>query len=256
MLCFSKNFFFQIFNWSNLLLDRSKLWLKFWFEFAWLDRCSIAAGSIECNFWSIESIFWSIENCSESFLKHKIFTCYSLFQKFQKAIRSLSSTDPDSKTNFLLFSLNLSQRFLSSSTGKTILSFLFWFNLIFHAFKGKILNLWDFGVFGIFNDFFQNWSMGFYCWMILTWSSWFNLINLINWEKLEFLGFETTQIGDFDQLSLNWWNWLVLLIHFVIIYCYLTCVMINWSVFGIFESRFSKFGVFVINFMFKPILCF
>ena len=35
--------------------------------------------------------------------------------------------------NFLSFSLKFSSRFLSSSTGKTILPFLFWFNFIFHA---------------------------------------------------------------------------------------------------------------------------
>ena len=39
MLCFSKNWFFQIFDRLNLLLDRSKLQLKIWFESAWLDRC-------------------------------------------------------------------------------------------------------------------------------------------------------------------------------------------------------------------------
>ena len=126
---------------------------------------------------------------------------------------------------FLSFSLNLSQRFWSSRTEKTILPFLFWFNLIFHAYKGKFRTYKFF--FGDFNDFFQNWSMGFCCWLILTCSLWFNLINLINWEKLEFLGLETTQIWDFVQLSINWF---VLLIHFVIIYCYLTRVMINLSI--------------------------
>ena len=52
----------------------------------------------------------------------------------------------------------------------------------------------------------------------------------MNWEKLNFLGLEITRIWDFVQLSINLWNWLVLLIHFVIIYCYLTYVMINWSI--------------------------
>ena len=51
---------------------------------------------------------------------------------------SLSSTDPYSKQFFLLFSLNFSQRFLSSSFGKTILPFLFQFFFFFlHAFKGE-----------------------------------------------------------------------------------------------------------------------
>ena len=69
VLCFSKIWFFQIFNWSNLLLDWLKLRLKIWFESAWLDRCSFDVGSIECDFWLIERIFRLIENRSESFLK-------------------------------------------------------------------------------------------------------------------------------------------------------------------------------------------
>ena len=84
MLCFSKIWFFQIFNRSNLLLNRLKLRLKIWFESTWLDHCSIDAGSIEYVFWSIEPIFRPIENRSKSFLKHEIFTCSSLFQKFWK----------------------------------------------------------------------------------------------------------------------------------------------------------------------------
>ena len=98
--------------------------------------------------------------------------------------------------------------------------------------------------------------MGFYCWMILIWSLWFNLINLMNWEKLKFLGFETTWIGDFVQLSLIWWNWLVLLHHFIIIYCFLTCLMIIWSICWNFWKWVFKIWVFDINSMFKPILYF
>ena len=100
LLCFSKFWFFQIFDRSNLLLDRSKLRLKFWFVSAWLDQCLIDAGSIECNFRSIECnfrsieyvfrsieyVFWLIKNRSESFLNHEIFTCSSIFKFFQKAL--------------------------------------------------------------------------------------------------------------------------------------------------------------------------
>ena len=50
LLCFSKIWFFQIFDRLNLVLDRSKLRLKFCFESAWFDRCSIAVGSFECIF--------------------------------------------------------------------------------------------------------------------------------------------------------------------------------------------------------------
>ena len=69
MLCFSKNLFFQIFNRSNLLLDRSKMRLKFWIQFSWHDRCSIGAGSIEIDFRLIQSNFRPIKNWSKSFLK-------------------------------------------------------------------------------------------------------------------------------------------------------------------------------------------
>ena len=85
MLCFSKTWFFQIFYQSNLLLNRSKLRLKIWFKSAWLDRYLIDSRSIECVFRSIEPIFWPIKNRWESFLKHELFMCSSLFQKFSKS---------------------------------------------------------------------------------------------------------------------------------------------------------------------------
>ena len=58
------------------------------------------------------------------------------FKTFQKLFGSLSSTNPP-QPNFFRFLPIFSQRFLSLRIGKTILPFLFWFNLIFHAFKGK-----------------------------------------------------------------------------------------------------------------------
>ena len=57
MLYFSKKKFFQIFDRSNLLLDRLKMRQKIRFESAWLDRCLIGARSIEIDFQSIESNF-------------------------------------------------------------------------------------------------------------------------------------------------------------------------------------------------------
>ena len=104
-------------------------------------------------------IFRPIENQSESFLKHELFTCSSLFQK---AILSLFDQSKFT-INFLSFSLKFFSRFLSSSTSKTILPFLFLFNLICHAFfhTGTFSNLIIFGVFDVWDDFFQNSSMGF-----------------------------------------------------------------------------------------------
>ena len=176
-------------------------------------------------------------------------------QIFSKSSISLSLTDPDSKSRFLSFCLKFFQGFLSSYTSKTLLPFLFhlfsFFMHFFMQFKEKFEPM-KFGVFVVFKHFFQNWSMGFCCWMIVNWSLWFNLINLMIWEKLDFLGLETTQFGVFVQLSINRWNWLVWLIDLIIIFYYLTCVWSIGQLVGIFESRFSNFWVFDINSMLKP----
>ena len=77
LLCFSKNWFFQNFDQSNLFLDRSKLRLK---VLAWL-----------CVFRSIKPIFQSIESRIESFLKplfsHMFFTIQTFFKTLSLYIR-------------------------------------------------------------------------------------------------------------------------------------------------------------------------
>ena len=80
--------------------------------------------------------------------------------------------------------------------------------------------------------------------MIYNCSWWFNLINLVICEKLKILGFEYTRIGVFVQFGLNWWNWLVRLIHLIIIMCSLSCVMINWSIYLKLNKWFFKFWGF------------
>ena len=147
-------------------------------------------------------------------------------QTFSKSSFSLSLIGQGSKQNFLSFSLKFLQEFLTSKAGKTFLPFLFHLFSCFMHF-GKILNLRKIGVFVDFNLFFQNWSLGFCYGMLLNCSLVFNLINLLNWEKLNFLGLETTRIGDFVQLSIIWWNWLVRLTNLIIIICSLSCVLIN-----------------------------
>ena len=73
---FSKILFFQIFDWSNLFFDQSKILLKFFVSF--------------CLFWSIETDFRSIKNRKWAFLKSQILTrSKHLFQKFFK-LSSLS----------------------------------------------------------------------------------------------------------------------------------------------------------------------
>ena len=152
MICFSKIWFFQIFYRLNLLLDQSKLWLKIWFESAWLDRCSIDAVLIKCDFRSIKLIFWTIENRSENFLKHEILTCSSLFQKFLKRLFSLSSTDPDSTSIFCHFPSNFLLGFCLLAPVRPFYPFLFClisFFMHFREFFGPI-GFWDFLFLGCF----------------------------------------------------------------------------------------------------------
>ena len=193
---------------------------------------------------SIDRIYFSINRKSHreffktfSFSRVKHF--FKLFQSYSLSLRSVK----DSKLNFLLLSLKLFARFLSSKASKTLLPLLFHLFSCFMHF-GEISNLWKFGDFDDFNLFFLNLSMGFCYRMILTWSLWFNLINLMNWENLIFLGLETTRIGDFVQLSINWWNWLICLIGLIIIFYYLTCVMINWSICWVFWKWVFKIWCF------------
>ena len=101
---FFKKLVFQIFDWSNLLLDRSKMRLKFWIQFSWLDRCSIGAGSIEIDYRSIEPNFQPIEIRSEGFLKgflsHVFFTLFNFSKSF---LLSLSLRPIHLKPIFVIF---------------------------------------------------------------------------------------------------------------------------------------------------------
>ena len=83
-----------------------------------LDRSNV--------FFDRSNLFFDwLKICQGVFFKHELFTCSSLFQTFQKLF-SLSLFDQSKfKDNFLSFSLKFFSRFLSSSTGKTILPFLF-----------------------------------------------------------------------------------------------------------------------------------
>ena len=86
----------------------------------------------------------------------------------------------------------------------------------------------------------------FCCKMLYNCSWWFSLIYLVICEKLKILGLEYTQIGDFVQIEFDWWNWLVGLIEFIILNYFLTCVMINWSIY--YElNKFSRAAVYTCN---------
>ena len=102
---FSKILFFQIFDWSNLFFDQSKILLKFFVSF--------------CLFWLIETDFRSIKNRKWAFLKSQILTrSKHLFQKFFK-LSSLSLSLPDSarlhKEFFIVFLQNSCKVSLSLS---------------------------------------------------------------------------------------------------------------------------------------------
>ena len=105
---------------------------------------------------------------------------------------------------------------------------------------GKISNLRIFGGFDDSTCFSWNWSMGFCSKTLYNCSWWFILINLLFCEKLKFLGLEYTRIGDFVQIGFNWWNWLVGLIILIIMNCFLSCVMINWSIWYKLNKWFFK----------------
>ena len=106
---------------------------------------------------------------------------------------------------------------------------------------GKISNLRIFGVFDDSICFSWNWSMGFCSKTLYNCSWWFILNNLFFCEKLKFLGLEYTRIGDFVQIEFNWWNWLVGLIILIIMNCFLSCVMINWSIWYKLNKWFFNF---------------
>ena len=151
------------------------------------------------------------------------------FKNFQTLFLSIRSVK-GSKQDFCCFPPKVLQGFLSTRPLRLFCPFFFiyfMFSCIKSCILGKISNLLDFGIFVDSSHFSWNWSMGFCYKLLYNWSWWFNLINLVNCEKLKILGFESTRFGDFVQLGLIWWNWLVELIYLIIIWCYLSCLMIN-----------------------------
>ena len=97
----------------------------------------------------------------------------SLFKLFQKLFLSLPLQSVKIKARFFFFRFSLKnfQGFLSSTAGKTFYpSFFIHFHLscIFSCILWKVLNLWKIGVFGVFNQFFQNCSLGFCYGMLLN----------------------------------------------------------------------------------------
>ena len=147
MLCFSKNCFFQIFDRSNLLLDRSKMWQKIRFESAWLDRFLIGTGSIQCDFWPIKSIFStdrkSVRRCFKRLFSHAHHTVHT----FSKAF-SLSFLDRSTSNQFfVVFFLIFLQGFCLQVSVRPYYPFFF---ILFTFFIHIRCNFWTYRFLGFF----------------------------------------------------------------------------------------------------------
>ena len=120
MLYFSKNYFFQIFDRSNLLLNRSKMWQKLGLNLP---------GSISSR------LVLDRSNMILKGFSHVLITLLILFQKLSLSLSlSLLLGLIHLKSIFCHFLPNFSQGFLSSSSNKTLLPLIFHFIYIFHAF--------------------------------------------------------------------------------------------------------------------------
>ena len=148
---FSKKLYFQNFDWSNLIFDQSKSFLK--------NSVSL------CLVRLIEPVFRSIKHRVSSFLKNSALTDSNTF----------------SKVFFIIFYLNFS-RFFSLKAGRTILSLLLFlfscFHAFFHAFKRYFRTFLILGfllIQGYFSEI-DYWVLLVYwyihdcCWLI--WSIW------------------------------------------------------------------------------------
>ena len=111
LLCFSKIWFFQIFDRLNLFLDRSKLRLKFCFESAWFDWCSIAVGSFECIFDRSNLFFDQSKIAQRVFFKTISFSRVQHFFKIFKSFSLSFHSIKDSKQDFCCFPSNLFKGF-------------------------------------------------------------------------------------------------------------------------------------------------
>ena len=135
------------------------------------------------------------------------------YSNFFKSSFSLSSIGQDSKQYFCHFPSKIFKGFCLLRLIRPFYPSFFIYFLSFMCF-GENFKPMKIGVFGVFNLFFQNWSLGFCYGMLLNWSLWFNLINLLNWKKLNFLGLKLPELGILFNWALiyeiglfGWLNW-------------------------------------------------
>ena len=103
--------------------------------------------------------FWSIENHIESFLKPWVFTCSITIQTFSKLFLSHFDLSRIQSSILCHFPSNFLQGFCFLRPVRLFCpSFFIYFHVscIFPCILGKISNLWEFGIFVDFNQFFQN----------------------------------------------------------------------------------------------------
>ena len=149
LLCFSKNWFFQNFDRSNLFFNQLELHLKCLWVSICFDRCSIGVESIEA--FSINRICFSInqksckeffQNCSSCVQTH----FFKSFSTFSLSIR----LDQGSNPNFCCFPPFFLQGFpLLRPIRPLYPSFCFYFHFSYikSCIIWEISNLWYFGCF-------------------------------------------------------------------------------------------------------------
>ena len=154
LLCFSKNWFFQDFNRSNLFLDQSKLRLKFMLGSVCFDQSKLQLkilGLVLCV--SIDRTYFSINQKSyrEFFLNLCFPRIKSLLNFFKKVLLSLFDRSRV-QIKFLSFSSKIFARFFSSKAGKTFLPFLLHLFSCFMHFGENFepMDFWDFWWFKLF----------------------------------------------------------------------------------------------------------
>ena len=188
MIIFSKKLLFKNFDWSNLIFDQSKSYLK---------------NSVSLCWFNLSNLFFDQSNIMfQVFLKTVLWLIQTTFQKFFSNFSSLSDLARQHKI-FLSFSTSIFARFSSFKAGMTILSLLLFLFSCFHAFKGYFRTSLNLGIFVDSRLFFWNWSLGFVRVLLYSWLLLVSLINLGFYEELKIIWFILNLIWGFCLIGLK-----------------------------------------------------
>ena len=110
--------------------------------------------------------------------------------------------------------------------------------------------LFTFGIFVESILFFWNWSLGFAPILLYSWYMLVNLINLGFCEKLKILRLVLNPIWGFCSIGLKWMKLACWIDYLIILNCFLTCVIINWS---ISLKTFKWFKIFFFGFLLETL---